>query len=56
MSNPTFTFLSNNRIAELIAAGGSRVIYAAPNLSKAIADKLLLIADRDRDISIRVHY
>lgn len=40
MSQPTFTFLSNDRIAELISGARTRVIYAAPNVSERIASQL----------------
>lgn len=40
MSTSTFTFLSNEKIAELIAAAQNRVIYAAPNLSKSVGNEL----------------
>ena len=54
MSEPTFTFISNDRIAELISAATRRVIYAAPNLSDKVARQLLYYSVIDENVSVRI--
>ncbi|HMT08901.1 MAG TPA: hypothetical protein PKA82_12925 [Pyrinomonadaceae bacterium] len=57
MSEPTFTYLSNERIAALVHGAKTRVIYAAPNLSERVADELLLysvLTVIEDDVSLRV--
>jgi hypothetical protein len=54
MSEPTFTFLSNDRIVELLRTATKRIIYAAPNLSDKIANQLLFFSVIDEEVSLRI--
>lgn len=54
MSDPTFTFISNQRITELMSGAQKRVIYAAPNLSSNIATSLFFTSNFKEEISIRI--
>ncbi len=54
MSQPTFTFISNDRIAELISEAKTRVIYAAPNVSDKIAAQLKHCGITKDDVMLRI--
>jgi hypothetical protein len=49
MGNQTFTFINDSRICEIIESAQNHMIYAAPSLSKAVAEALLNFAGRKKD-------
>lgn len=54
MNNQTFTYINNSRICEIADTAQNHIIYAAPSLSKNIAENLLNFRRRNKDATLRI--
>ncbi len=50
----TFTFINNKQLVQIIEAAKKHIIYAAPSVSKTVAESLCKFKESDQSVTLRV--
>ena len=50
----TFTFINNKQLVQIIGAAKKHIIYAAPSVSKTVAESLCKFKEGDESVTLRV--